>query len=207
MATATAEKQQEDFKPVEKEKPKKRAKKRTKLSGHEKLLAFEMYYNSDIEINSFIEIIEDIANTFNVSYNLIWDLYNNEQWHLKVDKRDFSLAMEYERKNILKMAKFKNDVNSFVSNEFDKIMSKYIDSEDLYFKDPNELIKFLKLIKDLNDVDINTIYEKQVYKLDELDYAFETTSHKVLNQGKDYNTLKKKMKERIKKKIEKENTD
>lgn len=106
-----------------------------------------MYYNSDSEITSFVEIIEDIANTFNVRYNLIWDLYNNEQWHLKINKRDFSLAMEYERKNILKMAKFKNDVNSFVSNEFDKIMSKYIDSEDLHFKDPKELLSFLKLLK------------------------------------------------------------
>lgn len=201
MVIATAEKKQEDFKPVETDnednsKSKKRAKKRTKLSDFEKIQVFEMFYNSDIENNILQKILYEIADSFNVDFNLILELYNDENWIMKKDERDFSLAIEYERKSILNIAKFKNNVTDFVSKEFEKIIKEYENIECSYFSNPNELIKFLKLVKDINNVDIKEIKENVYKPSREFNFMNDRYLHSFFNE--DYNSMKKRLREEAK---------
>jgi len=93
--------------------------------------------------------------------------------------------MEYERKNIKNMAEIKKKYTDFINNEFDKIMDKYLCEKESYFKTPDQLFKFMKLVLEMNNVDLNKVV-RGLYKISdgEFNYPYELTKKKIYDNDK-----------------------
>ena len=150
----------------------------------EETKAFEMFYNSDHMSESLVHILNDIADNFNINVEKIFDLYNEENWIIKSEKRDLTISMEHERKNIKNMAEIKKKYTDFINNEFDKIMDKHLCEKESYFKTPDQLFKFMKLVLEINNVDLNDVVIG-LYKLDgDFSYPYEITKKKIYDNDK-----------------------